>query len=691
MFHLGVDCDDQDDSYDEIGHQIRLLEAKLRKLDSCPEGASLKNGGNRIYKNWILEKKETSEKLEFFKRIPKNNLCRPIALINVQENFHNRLLETFKTRPFVVDVDKLKVYPGYVIINNLNINKLKTVKVENDYILKNIQHLVLFDCESSVKKFADYHYDFISNLNKNHGTHFQYYFILTFGKSTANSNYLKKRIELVNARFKIPQNSTYSLLSKEVIRLANQESGRNPSIVFHGELSSTFWNVFDIETKIRDLYELRSIKMLNIYSLAFNEDIKNYIIEDLFNSERSSLLTGVTKQTILESSKKDIDTIRESLSSIIDLIIQSNWVSEVSKSIHEHTSLLIPEEVIKNNELKSKIADALQLTNQNKLTSWNTVDVEKDSAILILAYKDQGRYPYYFYPNINESLFKSSYSVKAIFLKTFFGVQYEWSVYNLNKETYRLLDHPIRRAFFHWNDLEKEIKSLKPSVHDPTIWDFESDYANVESRTVVKVKFKGTNRAYTFSPSDLFILQLNKDTHFKVEKIIDLIDYDLTEEILEIQNLDEIQNEINVYDKFIDSQPQDDELKIIRNQFKIDDTEPGRLWKVLLKNVAAKNGETTLYNEIKEYLKKKNLKMVSFYHFKQCWINPDSVSMSPLSNRVFIELCTFLSIPKSYFIIMQRIKNSYKQASRQSNSQMNNLLKISLMMDHLMIFQKRKV
>lgn len=675
LFHLGLDCDDQNESNDEIRRQIRLLESKLRQLNSCPEGASGKNGGNRIYKNWIIDKKETSEKLKFFQKIPTNNLCKPIALINVQENYFNKLLDTFKTRPFVVDVDKLKVNPGYVIINNLNINELKTIKIENDYILKNIRHLVLFDCESSVKKFADYHYEFISNLNKNHGTHFQHYLILTFGKNNSSANYLKKKIELVKARFKIPQNSTYSLLPHEVVRMTNQESGRKPSIIFHGEYSSTFWDVFNIETTIRDLYELRSIKMLNIYSLAFNEDIKNYIIEDLFSLEKSSLLTGATKQTILESSKEDIDTIRESLSSIFDLIIQSNWESEIKKYIYEDTTLLIPEEILKNNALKNKIAKALQLTNQNKITSWSAVDVEIDASILILAYKDQGRYPYYFFPNINESLFKSSYSVKAIFLKTFFDIQYRWSVHNINKEIHRLLDHPIRKAYFQWDNLGKGIKSLKPSTQDTTNWDFESDYANAESRTVVKVKFKDTNRAYTFSPSDLFIIKLNKDTQFKVEKVIDLVDYDLNEEILEVQNLDEIQNEINVYDKFIDNQQQDDELKIIRNQFKITDTEPGRLWKILLKNYATKIGETPLYEEIKEYLKKKNLKMVSFYHFKQCWINPDSISMSPLSNRVFIELCNFLSIPKSYFIIMQRIKNSFKQASRQSNSQMNNLLR----------------
>lgn len=676
LFYNGLDSDIQIETNDEIGRQIRLLERKVTQLSSCPEGASGKNGGNRIYKNWIKEKQGTSERLLFLKKIPINNSYRPLALINVQENYHIKLLELFKTRPFILDVNKLKGSSGYVILNNLNIHELKAIKIDDDFLLKKIRNLVLYDCESSVKKFIDYHYEFLLNLNKNHDTHFQNFFILTFGKKSPNINYLRKKVELVKTRFKIPQNSSYSILPKEIGHLTNLEIGRKPNIIFYGEQSSTFLDVFNIETSIRDLYELRSIKMLNIYSLAFNEDIKNHILEDIFSKEKSSiLLTYDTRQSILESSDEDVDAIRKSLSNIIDLIIQSNWESEIKKFIYEDSTLLIPEEVLKDKELKNKIVNALKLSNQNKLTSWSTINLGIDTAVLILAYKDQGRHPFYFYPNVLESLFINSDSVKAIFLKIFFGLHYDWAVYNLNKEIYRLLDHPIRKKYFHWDALGKDIKSLKPSKQDNTNWDFESDYANAESRTVVKVKFKGVHRVNTFLPSDLFITKFNKNTKLKVERIIDLVDIDLTEEVLEVQNLDIIQNDINIYEKFIDLQQQQEELNVIRNQFNIKYSEPGRLWKILLKGLAANKGEDALYDEIKEDLRIKNLKIVSLYHFKQSWINPDSVSISPLNNKVFIELCNFLGVPKSYFIIMQRIKNASKQATRQSTIQMNNLLK----------------
>src|SRR5690606_17556214 len=46
----------------------------------------------------------------------------------------------------------------------------------------------------------------------------------------------------------------------------------------------------------------------------------------------------------------------------------------------------------------------------------------------------------------------------------------------------------------------------------------------------------------------------------------------------------------------------------------------------------------------------------------------------PLSKKVFIELCTFLELPKVYFILIQRLRNVAKQSNRQSTLQMNRLL-----------------
>ena len=116
-------------------------------------------------------------------------------------------------------------------------------------------------------------------------------------------------------------------------------------------------------------------------------------------------------------------------------------------------------------------------------------------------------------------------------------------------------------------------------------------------------------------------------------------------------------------------------MEVIRKQFNLRDETAGRLWKVLLKNLAENQGEDQLYTDLKKYFETKGIKIVSQFHFKNSWINPQSESIAPLSKRVFIELCEYLKIPKIYFIIIQRIRNASKQSSRQSTRQMNQLLK----------------
>ena len=164
LFYIGLDGDTQSETNDNIGSQIRLLEKKIIQLNFCPEGASGKNGGNRIYKNWQKEKRETSEKLDFLRNIPVTNYCKPLCILNVQEKTFDKLIDLFKTRAFIFDVNKLKISYGYVILNNSNLNELRLLKIEDDYLLKLIKNLLLFDCESSVKKFADFNYEFLNNL-----------------------------------------------------------------------------------------------------------------------------------------------------------------------------------------------------------------------------------------------------------------------------------------------------------------------------------------------------------------------------------------------------------------------------------------------------------------------------------------------------------------------------------------------
>jgi hypothetical protein len=158
----------------------------------------------------------------------------------------------------------------------------------------------------------------------------------------------------------------------------------------------------------------------------------------------------------------------------------------------------------------------------------------------------------------------------------------------------------------------------------------------------------------------------------KVEKAIDLLVLNLTE----IQSLDDIINALPIYDKLADINKQEEELDVIRKKFKIADGEDaGRLWKVLLKRKSVYKGKESLYTEIQELLGQQNLKMVSFQHFENHWINPESKSLAPIVKKVFLSICNYLNLPKTYIILISRIKNKTKQTTRNNTRKMNLLFK----------------
>jgi len=184
-----------------------------------------------------------------------------------------------------------------------------------------------------------------------------------------------------------------------------------------------------------------------------------------------------------------------------------------------------------------------------------------------------------------------------------------------------------------------------------------------------------SNRSKTYGASDLFIIGKWAKPPYRVERLDELARMDLTEERLWVQSLGDILEHINVYERMINVDQQEEELKVIRAQFHVNDTMPGRLWKILLRKKAQEIGEEELYKELKEYLRADGREIVSFHHFYNTWIDPESSTLTPLSKRIFLRICDYLGLPRSYFFIMQQIRNANVQASRQSTRKMSQLLK----------------
>src|SRR5690606_19332658 len=345
------------------------------------------------------------------------------------------------------------------------------------------------------------------------------------------------------------------------------------------------------------------------------------------------LISSTTKLTILELRDDDIEVLKAALSNTLDVIINSGIKSIVSDSLSNNPAIVLDEAILRNQKLLSKVRNCLGFTKTTKFKTWADLTNSDLKDLVILSYRDQGRYPNYYYPSLLELDLESECIARAILPSFLFKQYYNWSKYNLCKEYHKLLTHPIREQHFEWNTLKNKIQELKPEQKLHIDWILENEYSNSDQRESYKIKFKG-QRVRTAYGSDLFIISEDVKTVYKVVKIDYLLSLDNEDNRILIQNLDEIQQNINIYDKIIDKKQQEAELEVIRKQFNLGDETAGRLWKVLLKNLAETQGEDQLYTELKKHFEFKGIKIVSPFHFKNSWINPQSESIAPLSKRV---------------------------------------------------------
>ena len=665
------------DAHGELPNPVLLeakesLKRKFNKLSDCPSGASGKNGGNRLYKKWIASQSDTENLLRFYGELNETSKLSFKTLFNCQIKTKNTLEEIFRTAPFALNIEKCETGFTYCFVNSdKGLNGLDSYKM-NPNLVDSIESIVIFDCERK-QVMTNFSLDELNKWNVESDTDFKRFLIVTFGKSTRSLQSIRSKLEIVKNRFKIPAGKCYTILNSELNYLQNQIGKPQTQVEFIGFENSLFWGTFLMETNIRELYELRSFKMMNIYALCFNEEIKNHILNDLFSNPLSKLITENTKQGIEDLSDEAKNAIRDSLDHTLNLIIHTAIKENIAARIEKDTVLVIPGQVLNDSVLKLKVIAALRLTKKNNLISWSQVNNSINKPILILCYRDQGKMPYYFYPNITEP-FELENNVSAVFLNFLFGGHYSWAKYNLYRDYYKSLSHKFRIQYFDWKNLLSEIEKMRPKTGLNINPILEYEYSNSESRESYRVKLKG-QKPKIYNSSDLFIIRNGGEGTFKVDKLSNHSSPEASEGIPFLQNLEEIQENINIYEEILNTEQQEQELKIIQKQFNLGDENAGRLWKIQLKKLSDFKGEEALYNELRKYLELKRLRIVSFYHYKNTWINPQSDSMAPLSNRIFIALCEFLGIPNFYFVIIQRMRNATKQSSRQSTTQMNRFLR----------------
>lgn len=645
--------------------QLKIgLQLRKDRLLTCPSGASgIKK--NKEWKQWNLEKNKINSLIRFYGRLNDNVDISWKVLFNCPVGLFNTLNNLCISKPYACVInDNTNTLTFNLLNSTLTLNEIDEI---DNSIIDNLDTIILFDCER--KKIMQ---NFSFQDVKEYDICLKKYLIITFGSKKASIQNLRGKINLIQNRFKIYQSDSYPIIQSEIDYSLGQNSRKYIPVSFIGITTSNFWDAFVLETNIQDLYELRSIKMMNLYSLCFDHEIKHYILQEIFSDkEASELISDETKQCLLYLRSEDLSTLKELLGNVLDLIISSDIKRIIINKVKCETVFIIDDFILKSKKLSSLIFSSLLLT-RHKLISWSTFNATENDEIIVLSYRDQGKYPYHFYPNIIETTTSKSTIIEAFFHKFLFSNRYQWAKYNVSKEMCKLMEHPIRKKNFHWERLKESIKTLRPQKNDNVNWDLEQQYSGNYDRETIKLKLKN-ERERTFNSSELFIYSTN-NLNFKIDKIGDIIEAIDDDVKCFVHNLDEIQESINLYEKIVDTKQQQEELNIIRQQFAVSNESTGRLWKILLNKEAQSLGESIVYDDLKKYLEAKGLKIVSLHHFKNNWLNPESDSIAPLNKNIFMELCSFLKLPKIYFILIHRIRNASKQSTRESTRQMNRLL-----------------
>ena len=663
------------DKKEEVNNELVNKIEKLTKLVNRPLELPYnvtKPQEKKLRKDRVLIR----EYLKAYKKLDIKSSLTPKSLINVKVIQDKYLSELLEKNPFLLRIQELSDVNSYVVLNLESFTSINKLKLNNIPIFKIFENIILFDCEDRVQKFSQLNFQNLVNLNQRHGTNFKNFVVITFDNESNSINSVRNKIDLIKDRFKISDTSSYTILNSEIDFLIKRKDKLSSSIEFFGFESSGSWDTFIEETSIRELYELRSIKLMNIYSICYTDEIKKYILGDLFSKkETSELISSSTKMTILELRDDDIEVLKKALSNTLDLIINSGIKSKVVESLKYTPTLVLDEAILRNHNLLSKIKNCLALSRSTKFKTWSDLLNSNSNYFLILSYRDQGRYPNYYYPNLLELKLDYEKNANATLSNFLFRHHYNWSKYNLLKDYHKLLTHSIRENHFEWDKLKKNIQELKPEKKLVIDWELENTYSNTENRESYKVKLSG-QRAKLYHSSDFIIYSDINSEVFRIERIKWFFEnIDCEDSKYRMQKLDELLDEFNPAEKLIDTSQQEIELQIIRNQLGLENESAGRIWKVLLNKKAELIGIDTLYTELLQLFSNNNVPLVKQSYFISSWLNTQNDALMPRGNKIVKVLFDYLQLSKEYRRILYRLKNASISGKIEATRKYSNLLK----------------
>jgi hypothetical protein len=662
-----------------LSDRIAALSARIGSSLHDKNGLSAKS---LRFKKLVQEREKLQKLKQLLERLqtinPKASF-EPFVIVQTLQKQRNCLHNEKAQSPFCIPMEQAESNKNYVLVNSdIFLDDIDGTKIGDEHLIDQIKHLVVFDCDQkSISR--EFNYKKLSEWNKS-GSTFKSLILLTFDTRNFRFDRLKNRLERISTRYysqtSNPHFFSYTILPFETKFLLGEKSSDTTEVNFFGEEECIFWDSFkEAATFYEGLYELRSLKLMNIYSLVVNERLKRLVVDTIFSDTPSTLLTKETWQTLVSLPQRNQLELKESLENTLDWIINLGWKARLSQAISRDATLVVSDLAAQSETFKKEFRNALNLGQGTTITSWAEAQTKKWGPILVLCYRDLGPYPYSIYPNIYENGFDPRTKTSVLFLKCFFESLLHWNFYDFNRALTKICGHPRRIEKFAWNTLSEGLKALRPSSEVAVSWQDELVYFGESDRVTFKVKFFKSSKYRVFNSSEPFIYSREKGGEMRVASLSCLADLLMVESELYAQRLEDLYAEGNLYEAMADFTKENSALKVIRDKFNLPHSDsPVKLWKELLSRANMEKGVDQLYQEISIALERKGRKIVSKDHFISVWLNPESNSMVARGNTVFKTICEYLGLSRDYISIAFRIYNSEKLARSKSSQKMNRLL-----------------
>ncbi len=562
---------------------------------------------------------------------------------------------------------------SYVALNSeFGFDNLDKKQIGPDtYLLEEIENVILFDSDSrSINK--NFNYSHLSHSNEHWQTQFKNLLIMSFGNEPFRIGLESGRIfRVLSNYFRRPDKQSFEsyVVTQLEKDLLFKEQKRHPINVELLGAESEFYNDFiGLVGEYEGLRELISIKLRNIYSLCFNEEIKTLILNSLFeNTSTYGLITEVTTSELGIIPSNTQSAIRNTLDNLLSVVIGLQLGSRI-KEMNVTPCIIIPSSIIENKdfiyELKQFFGTGV------KFTTWKDINLDEKREVVFLEYRDTGFRDFNIYPNLIETRFFET-DPTGLFLSFFFKKNFQhnqYSYYHFLVDS--LLEHPFRHQNFNWNSLKNEIKLIKPEIDSQDhLWDLDNEYEGTSEYYSVVIEYE-RDYCKRFYPTQLLVLKRKDDLHLQTIRAEELIEFDDYSDI-SVQTLESLFEDLNL---FRITEEEEMEIKKLKEDHGIPANQvETRLWKELLRRKANSETPSQVFSDLSSLAKGIKAQMVSNGYFENEWLEPQSNSLIPRNKRMFKVICNYLNLPEVYFRVMLKKRAREKRLTRISNSKMNRL------------------